>query len=125
MYRHGPDRSENRTSPYVVMSRRPSVGKTSARDQLRFAEYLGPVARRKLPDDYKIPPSSREEPGIAYVSNVRDTGGEPDGIIPDGEMWFHHDTCYKPAPDRFTMLYGIRVPRIGGNNALLHSRHYG
>lgn len=87
----------------------------SARDQLRFAEYLGPVARRKLPDDYEIPPSSREEPGIAYVSNIRDASGKPDGVIPDGEMWFHHDTCYKPEPDRFTMLYGIKIPRTGGN----------
>lgn len=87
----------------------------SARDQLRFAEYLGPVARRKMPEDYEIPLSSREEPGIVYVSNMRDASGKPDGVIPDGEMWFHHDTCYKPEPDRFTMLYSIKVPRKGGN----------
>lgn len=84
-------------------------------EQLRFAEYLGPVARRKLPDDYDIPHSSREVPGIVYVSNIRTDDGKIDGVIPDGEMWFHHDTCYKPEPDRFTMLYGINIPSKGGN----------
>ncbi len=87
--------------------------KFTAKQQLRFAEYLGPTARRKIP--YQVPPSSKEEPGIAYVSNIRLKNGEVDGIIPDGEMWFHHDTCYKPEPDRFTMLYGIKIPRYGGN----------
>ena len=87
----------------------------SPHDQLRFARYLGPTKQRKLPDDYEIPKSSREVPGIAYVSNIRDEDGKIDGVIPDGEMWFHHDTCYKPEPDRFTMLYGVKIPRKGGN----------
>lgn len=87
----------------------------SAHDQLRFARYLGPAEQRKLPDDYLVPPSSREVPGIAYVSNVRLDDGSIDGIIPDGEMWFHHDTCYKQAPDRYTMLYAVKVPREGGH----------
>ena len=87
----------------------------SPHDQLRFARYLGPAKQRKLPDDYEIPKSSREVPGIAYVSNVRDEDGKIDGVIPDGEMWFHHDTCYKPEPDRYTMLYGVQIPRKGGN----------
>ena len=87
----------------------------SPQDQLRFARYLGPAKQRKLPDDYEIPKSSREVPGIAYVSNIRDQDGKIDGVIPDGEMWFHHDTCYKPEPDRYTMLYGVKIPRKGGN----------
>jgi taurine dioxygenase len=87
----------------------------SAHDQLRFARYFGPAKQRKLPDDYEIPKSSREVPGIVYVSNVRDEDGKIDGVIPDGEMWFHHDTCYKPEPDRYTMLYGVKIPRKGGN----------
>jgi taurine dioxygenase len=87
----------------------------SPEEQLRFAEYFGPVARRKLPDAYEIPPSSREVPGIAYVSNVRMADGRIDGVIPDGEMWFHHDTCYKPEPDLYTMLYGLKAPKKGGH----------
>ena len=87
----------------------------SPEDQLRFARCLGPVASRKLPDDYHIPASSRQTPGIAYVSNIRLADGSPYGTLPDGEMWFHHDTCYKPIPDRATMLYSIEVPAWGGH----------
>jgi taurine dioxygenase len=87
----------------------------TAQQQLDFARSLGPVKGRKMPDDYVIPETSREVPGIAYVSNIRDANGIPTGVIPDGEMWFHHDTTYVEAPDRFTMLYAIAVPKVGGN----------
>ena len=69
----------------------------------------------KLPADYVVPASSSDTPGIAYVSNIRDANGEPTGVIPDGEMWFHHDTCYTDAPDKFTMLCALAVPKTGGN----------
>ncbi|MBK17586.1 MAG: hypothetical protein CMM52_01925 [Rhodospirillaceae bacterium] len=87
----------------------------NAKQQLAFTKSLGPVRKRKLPDDYVSPASSYETPGIAYVSNIRDENGEPTGVIPDGEMWFHHDTCYTDEPDKFTMLYSIAVPKVGGN----------
>ncbi len=84
-------------------------------DQLRFARYLGPVADRPKPAGYVIPESSNRNPGIAFVSNIRDEDGEPIGIIPDGEMWFHHDTSYKETPDRATMLFAIDIPSHGGD----------
>ncbi len=86
----------------------------SPEDQLRFAEYLGPVARRELPDSYTVPETSGHTPGIGFVSNIRNEAGEPIGVIPDGEMWFHHDTTYKEKPDRATMLYCIETPEGGG-----------
>ena len=87
----------------------------TAAEQLNLAKALGPVRSRKLPDSYFSPKSSYDTPGIAYVSNIRDSDGMPTGIIPDGEMWFHHDTCYTEEPDKFTMLYAIEVPKHGGN----------
>ena len=84
-------------------------------DQLRFARYLGPVADRPKPAGYLTPKSSNRTPGIAFVSNIRDEDGKPIGVIPDGEMWFHHDTTYKEVPDRATMLYSIEVPESGGH----------
>ncbi len=87
----------------------------TASQQIAFSKALGPVRKRKLPADYFSPASSLETPGIVYVSNIRDRNGIPTGIIPDGEMWFHHDTCYTSEPDRFTMLYAMKVPRKGGN----------
>lgn len=87
-------------------------------DQLRFAGYLGPVASRKLPDGYFVPRSSYDNPGIQFVSNIRDETGTPIGVIPDGEMWFHHDTSYKEHPDRATMLYSIATPAGGGGQTM-------
>ena len=87
----------------------------NAAQQLSFTKALGPVRKRKLPENYVIPASSYDTPGIAYVSNIRDENGIPTGVIPDGEMWFHHDTCYTDEPDKFTMLCAITVPRSGGN----------
>ena len=84
-------------------------------DQLRFARYLGPVADRPKPANYLTPGSSNRNPGIAFVSNIRDDDGKPIGVIPDGEMWFHHDTSYKETPDRATMLFAIELPESGGN----------
>jgi len=84
-------------------------------DQLRFARYLGPVADRPKPAGYLTPESSSRNPGIAFVSNIRDEDGKPIGVIPDGEMWFHHDTSYKETPDRATMLFAIEVPESGGH----------
>lgn len=85
--------------------------KLTASQQIAFSKALGPVRKRKLPANYFSPESSLETPGIVYVSNIRDENGTPTGIIPDGEMWFHHDTCYTLEPDKFTMLYAMKVPR--------------
>ena len=90
----------------------------SAEDQLRFAGYFGSVAQRKLPDGYFLPKSAYDNPGIGFISNIRDDDGVPIGVIPDGEMWFHHDTSYKAAPDRGTMLYCIETPAGGGGQTM-------
>ena len=37
--------------------------------------------------------------GIMLISNIRENG-VPVGNLPDGEMWFHHDTSYYPEPHR-------------------------
>lgn len=84
-------------------------------DQLRFAGYLGKVAQRKMPEDYHIPKETYDNPGIHFISNVRDEDGELIGVIPDGEMWMHHDTSYKKVPDRATMLYSMEAPAHGGH----------
>ncbi len=48
------------------------------------------------------------------VSNIREDG-KPIGVLPDGEMWFHHDMCYSPQPNRASFLYSIEVPSHGGD----------
>ena len=45
-------------------------------------------------------------PGIMLISNIRENG-EPIGVLPDGEMNFHHDMTHKEVPSRATMLYAV------------------
>ena len=48
------------------------------------------------------------------VSNIR-KDGKPIGVLPDGEMWFHHDMCYAAAPNRASFLYSMEIPSHGGD----------
>jgi taurine dioxygenase len=47
------------------------------------------------------------------VSNIR-VDGKPIGVLPDGELWFHHDMCYAAVPNRASFLYSMEVPSVGG-----------
>ncbi len=81
--------------------------------QIRFAAQFGAVGERSRPPE-KRPEGAGFHPAIMLVSNIRENG-KPIGSLPDGEMWFHHDMCYHPAPYRGTMLYAIEIPSRGGN----------
>jgi taurine dioxygenase len=52
--------------------------------------------------------------GVLYVSNVREDG-KLIGILPDGEMQFHSDQCYREQPSQGSMLHAIEIPTVGGN----------
>jgi alpha-ketoglutarate-dependent taurine dioxygenase len=53
-------------------------------------------------------------PAVLYVSNIR-IDGKLTGILPDGEMFFHSDTCYLERPAMASMLFAIEVPSRGGH----------
>ena len=80
-------------------------------DQVRFAGRLGPLGGSV--NDH-APEKGGSHPAILYVSNVR-VNGQMTGILPDGEMFFHSDTCYVEQPAMASMLYAIEVPSRGGN----------
>ena len=44
------------------------------------------------------------------------------GAHPDGEMMWHTDTPYLRNPHKATTLYGVEIPRVGGNT--LFSNQY-
>jgi len=85
-----------------------------ANQQKDFARNFGPIAERAR-DVRTRPEGSDYDSNIMLVSNVRDEKGQPIGSLPDGEMWFHHDTSYVPEPQKGTFLYGIDIPSTGGN----------
>ena len=77
-------------------------------DQVRFAEYFGPLGRT-----INVHNTGRH-PAIMLISNIR-KDGKPIGALPDGEMQFHTDQCYVERPAAASMLYAIEVPSVGGN----------
>jgi taurine dioxygenase len=80
----------------------------------QFARVFGTVAERAR-DAATRPEGSDYDSNFMLISNVRDEKGQPIGSLPDGEMWFHHDTSYVPEPQKGTFLYAIDIPSTGGN----------
>jgi taurine dioxygenase len=81
--------------------------------QIAFAENFGIVGTRSRPAERR-PEGADYNASIMLVSNVK-KDGQYIGSLPDGEMWFHHDMCYDPAPHKGTFLYAMELPSTGGN----------
>ena len=84
-----------------------------ADDQVRFAGRIGPIAKRGRPAQRRHEDPS-VNPTFTLITNIREDG-KPIGSLPDGEMFFHHDTCYTEVPHRASFLYAIEIPSRGGN----------
>jgi taurine dioxygenase len=87
--------------------------KLSEEDQIRFTTHWGemPVRNRYAG---RREADRRSHESIMLVSNIRENG-EPIGSLPDGEMMFHTDGSYDEHPYRYTMLYAVEVPSVGGD----------
>jgi taurine dioxygenase len=92
-----------------------------ANQQRAFVRDFGELGGRKVrvePQNYRKPEEASAGPDYnaeaMLVSNIREDG-KPIGVLPDGEMWFHHDMCYSPQPNRASFLYSIEVPSWGGD----------
>ena len=89
----------------------------SQEDQLRFAGYFGPLGNRKIAPE---PLRDRAEgiyqtnEKVLLVTNIR-VDGKPIGAFGDGDMWFHIDSGYSEKPYKYTFLYGLELPKSGGN----------
>jgi len=71
-----------------------------------FCEVFGEIhAERTVPDR-----ESEKVVGMLQVSNFVE-----DGILPNGEMWFHSDQCYFDTPCKCTSLHSIVAPKSGGH----------
>jgi len=79
--------------------------------QVNFASRLGSLGKAVNDHD---PEKGGSHEAVLYVSNVR-VNGKVTGILPDGEMFFHSDTCYMERPAMASMLYAMEVPSRGGN----------
>ena len=82
-------------------------------DQVRFTAHFGEPGGRNR----KVPTAEGDRvahPGVMLISNIR-KDGVPIGSLPDGEMMFHSDGAYAKRPFRYTLLYALEIPSVGGN----------
>ncbi len=102
----------------VLLFRAPGL---TQEQQLRFAEAFGEIGRRPRPKGERPEDAATVDDAMMLISNIR-VDGKPIGSLPDGEMYFHHDTIFKEVPNLGTMLYAIEVPGRGGNTRF--ANHY-
>lgn len=67
--------------------------------QIRFSDYLGDRGVRRP---------------LMLISNIREDG-VPIGSLPDGEMMFHSDAAHLEHPYKYTLLYALEIPSVGGH----------
>lgn len=83
--------------------------------QTQFATTFGELGKRTVGARLTQPGQDGYTKPVMLVTNRSDEG--PAGGVAsfgDGEMWFHHDTCFYETPNIVTMLYGIEVSAHGG-----------
>jgi taurine dioxygenase len=80
-------------------------------EQVGFAARFGTLGTVVNESD---PMKLGSHPAVLYVSNIR-VDGKLTGILPDGEMFFHSDTCYLEKPAMASMLSAMEIPSRGGN----------
>lgn len=83
--------------------------------QVAFAAQFGTVGERATPKDRRNEDRNGYDGTIMMVTNQRDEKGNYVGSLQDGEMWFHHDMSYRPAPHKATLLHALELPSHGGN----------
>ena len=83
-------------------------------DQIRFAGTFGEVSRHLRPDAQRNPDAPPVNPAVMMVTNER-KDGKPVGYLPDGEIFYHTDSCFVETPQRAVCLYAMAVPETGGD----------
>jgi taurine dioxygenase len=86
----------------------------STEEQMVFARRFGELER------VRTNPEAGETEQVMFVANRVVEGRQ--GVLPDGEMYFHTDQCYYENPCQATMLYAIEVPTAGGNTLFANAQ---
>jgi taurine dioxygenase len=85
-----------------------------SQDELvRASANFGTLAAPGRPAEFRPSGMAEMNPQVMLITNIREDG-KAIGALPDGEMWFHHDTIHRELPTKATMLYSVQVPTYGG-----------
>ena len=82
-------------------------------DLVRASANFGRLDNPGRPAEFFPSGMEKMNPKVMLITNIREDG-KPIGALPDGEMWFHHDTIHRDMPTKATMLYSVEVPTYGG-----------
>lgn len=85
--------------------------KLEKEDQERYSSVFGDVEYRTA---YAV--VRRTDPRSQYVSNTRE-----DGILANGELYFHQDQTFFADPMIACTLYGMEIPTRGGDTLFANS----
>jgi taurine dioxygenase len=83
-------------------------------DQIRFAAMFGPLSQHFRPDALRNDGKPATNPAVMMITNERENG-KPVGYLPDGEIYFHTDSCFTEMPQRAVCLYALELPSTGGD----------
>lgn len=86
----------------------------SEEDQIRFAGNFGDIGRHLRPDTLRNDGKPAANPAVMMITNER-KDGKPVGYLPDGEIYFHTDSCFTQTPQRAVCLYALELPSTGGD----------
>jgi len=82
------------------------------KQHLHACEIFGPIQPERLNPHL----ADDKNPGVHFVSNVRE-----DGILPHGDIVFHMDQMQYAQPSQAMSLYGINIPSKGGETRFSNS----
>lgn len=91
--------------------------KIDQEQQLRFAAHFGELGERKQAPAALAARTEgiyQTDRRVLLVSNIK-VDGQSVGAFGDGDMWFHIDSGYAKKPYNYTFLYGVELPKTGGN----------
>lgn len=83
-------------------------------DQIAFAGLFGEVGRHLRPHAIRNDAAPATNPAVMMITNER-RNGKPVGYLPDGEIYFHTDSCFTETPQRAVSLYAMELPETGGD----------
>lgn len=79
----------------------------SEQELIQFGKIFGTIEKARK----KSPLAEHEE--IMVISNIR-ADGQPQGALPDGELFWHFDRIHQTIPNKAGVLHALEVPTQGG-----------